>query len=86
MAYQRFYPQQQQGSGVGSFVTGFAIGAIVGVAVGMVMAPHKGDVTRRKIVRQAGEKRDEVMEAVEDLIERRGPASGEGEEDSGKGS
>ena len=52
----------------------------------MVMAPHKGDVTRRKIVRQAGEKRDEVMEAVEDLIERRGPASGEGEEDSGKGS
>ena len=86
MAYQRFYPQQQQGRGGGSFVTGFAIGAIVGVAVGMVMAPHKGDVTRRKIVRQAGEKRDEVMEAVEDLIERRGPASGEGEEDSGKGS
>ena len=81
MAYQRFYPQQQQGSGVGSFVTGFAMGAIVGGAGGMVMAPHKGDVTRRKIVRQAGEKRDEVMDAVEDLIERREPANGDGEDD-----
>ena len=50
------------------------------------MAPHKGDITRRRIVRQAGEKRDEVMEAVEDLIERRGPASGDGEEDSDKAS
>ena len=81
MAYQRFYPQQQQGSGVGSFITGFAIGAIVGVAAGVLMAPHKGNVTRRKIVRQAGEKRDEVMEAVEDLIERREPANGDGEDD-----
>ena len=86
MASPRFYPQPPQCSGVGSFVTGCASGAIVGVAVGMVMAPHKGDVTRRKIVRQAGEKRDEVMEAVEDLIERRRPASGDGEEDSDKAS
>ena len=86
MAYHRFYPQQQHGSGVGSFITGFAIGAIVGVAAGVLMAPHKGNVTRRKIVRQAGEKRDEVMEAVEDLIERRGAANGDGEEDSDKAS
>jgi hypothetical protein len=42
------------------------------------MAPHKGDVTRRKIVRQAGEKRDEVIEAVEDLIERREAPNGDG--------
>ena len=80
MAYRSFYPQQQQSSGVGSFITGFAIGAIVGVAAGLLMAPHKGDVTRRKIVRQAGEKRDEVMEAVEDLIERRESANGDGED------
>lgn len=78
MAYQRFYRQQRQSSSVGSFLTGFAIGALVGVAAGVLMAPHKGDVTRRKIVRQAGEKRDEVIEAVEDLIERREAPNGDG--------
>lgn len=77
MAYQRFYPQQSRQSGAGSFLTGFVAGALVGMAVGVLLAPHKGDVTRRKIVRQAGEKRDEVIEAVEDLIERRETPNGD---------
>ncbi|MEE3259012.1 MAG: YtxH domain-containing protein [Candidatus Latescibacterota bacterium] len=77
MSYQRFYPQQ---SGAGSFLTGFVAGALVGMAVGVLLAPHKGDVTRRKIVRQAGETRDEVIEAVEDLIERRETPNGDGGE------
>ena len=77
MSYQRFYPQQ---SGAGGFLTGFVAGALVGMAVGVLLAPHKGDVTRRKIVRQAGETRDEVIEAVEDLIERRETPNGDGGE------
>ena len=79
MSYQRFYPQQSQTSGVGSFLTGFVAGAIVGVAVGVLLAPHRGDVTRRKIARQAGDKRDQVVEAVEDLIERREESNGDGD-------
>ena len=80
MAYQRFYPQQRQSNGAGRFLSGFVAGALLGVVAGILLAPHRGDVTRRKIVRQAGAKRDEVMEAVEDLIERREPSNGEGEE------
>jgi gas vesicle protein len=79
MSYQRFYPQQSQSNGVGSFLTGFLAGACVGLAVGILLAPHRGDVTRRKIVRQAGEKRDRVVEAVEDLIEKREGRNGDAE-------
>ena len=77
MSYQRFYPQQRQSSGAGSFLSGFVAGALIGVVAGILLAPHKGEVTRRKIVRQAGDKRDEVIEAVEDLVEHRPPSNGD---------
>ena len=77
MPYQRFYPQQSQSSGTGSFLSGFVAGALIGVVAGILLAPHKGEVTRRKIVRQAGDKRDEVIEAVEDLVEHRPPSNGD---------
>jgi hypothetical protein len=77
MPYQRFYPQQSQPSGPGSFLSGFVAGALIGVVAGILLAPHRGEVTRRKIVRQAGDKRDEVIEAVEDLVERRPPSNGD---------
>ena len=77
MPYQRFYPQQSQVSGAGSFLSGFVAGALIGVVAGILLAPHKGEVTRRKIVRQAGDKRDEVIEAVEDLVERCPPSNGD---------
>ena len=77
MPYQRFYPQQSQPSGAGSFLIGFVAGALIGVVAGILLAPHRGEVTRRKIVRQAGDKRDEVIEAVEDLVERRPRSNGD---------
>ena len=77
MPYQRFYPQQSQPSGAGSFLSGLVAGALIGVVAGILLAPHRGEVTRRKIVRQAGDKRDEVIEAVEDLVERRPPSNGD---------
>ena len=77
MPYQRFYPQQSQPSGAGSFLSGFVAGALIGVVAGILLAPHRGEVTRRKIVRQAGDKRDEVIEAVENVVERRSPSNGD---------
>ena len=77
MPYQRFYPQQSQPSGAGSFLSGFVAGALIGVVAGILLAPDRGEVTRRKIVRQAGDKRDEVIEAVEDLVEHCPPANGD---------
>jgi gas vesicle protein len=71
MGYQRFYPQQNEPSGSGSFWAGLGIGVFLGAVLGLLSAPHRGDVTRRKIVRQADATRDQVVEAVEDFVERR---------------
>ena len=79
MSYQKFYPQRTPTNSAGPFITGFLTGALVGVAVGVLLAPHRGDVTRRKLSRQAGAKRDQIAEAVEDLIERREKTDGEGD-------
>jgi hypothetical protein len=75
MGYQRFYPQQSESSSVGSFLAGLGIGVLLGAALGVISAPHRGDVTRRTIVRQAGATRDQVVEAVEDFVERRADGS-----------
>ncbi len=80
MGYQRFYPQQSEASG-GSFWAGLGIGVLLGAVLGVLSAPHRGDVTRRKIVRHADATRDQVVEAVEDFVERR--ATGE-DEDNGE--
>jgi gas vesicle protein len=50
-------------------VSGLAIGALVGLAVGVLIAPHSGSVTRRKILRSAGEAKDHVSEVFDDLEE-----------------
>ena len=71
MGYQRFYPQQRGSTGIGAFLVGLGLGVLIGTAMGMLSAPHRGDVTRRKIVRQAGVARDQVVDAVEDFVERR---------------
>jgi gas vesicle protein len=41
---------------------------VIGGVLGVLMAPHRGDITRRKIVRRAGETKDQVSEVVEDHI------------------
>lgn len=71
MGYNRFYPQQGESSSAGTFLAGLGLGVLIGVAMGVLTAPHRGDVTRRKIARQAGATRDQVVEAVEDFVERR---------------
>ena len=42
-------------------------GLIIGIALGVLLVPHRGEITRRKIRRKAEEVRDQVNEAVEDL-------------------
>ena len=51
------------------FIAGLSLGALVGFAFGILAAPHSGAVTRRKIVRSAGEARDQVSEVIDDLEE-----------------
>lgn len=51
------------------FVSGLLIGAMAGFAFGLLSAPHSGAVTRRKIIRTAGEAKDQVTESIDDLEE-----------------
>jgi len=53
------------------FAVGCAAGLVIGAAVGMLMAPHRGDITRRRLVRRANETRDQVVDRVEDLMVHR---------------
>tara|TARA_Y100000758_G_scaffold147586_1_gene104532 strand:+ start:138 stop:380 length:243 start_codon:yes stop_codon:yes gene_type:complete len=59
------------GTSLNGFLLGCLAGIVMGAALGILMAPHRGDITRRKLVRTAGEKRDQVVERVEDLMVHR---------------
>lgn len=71
MFYRKFYPAARESNPLGSFMTGCLTGLVIGVAVGVLTAPHRGSITRRKLTRRAGETRDQILEAVEALLEER---------------
>ncbi len=84
MFYGRSYVRPEPESQLGSFVTGCLAGMLVGGVVGLLLAPHRGDITRRKIVRKANEARDQVVEAVEDQLEGLRDPKAEAEEEKAK--
>ena len=65
MFYEKIYPRQRSTNGATTLLAGFVAGVVVGAAVGVLLAPHKGEETRRLIKRQAEETRDQVIKAVE---------------------
>ena len=71
MPYMRHYGNRTSGGSLIGFLAGCLAGVILGAALGILMAPHRGDITRRKLVRRAGETRDQVVEKVEDLMVHR---------------
>jgi len=52
---------------VGHFLLGFLSGLMVGGVLGILLAPHRGDITRRKIRRRAENVKDQMEEKVEGL-------------------
>lgn len=70
MFYEKIYPKQHSTNGTTCLLAGFAAGVAVGAAIGVLLAPHKGEDTRRLIARQAEETRDQVVKAVEGVARR----------------
>ena len=71
MFYSRYYPGNSSSGRLTGFVIGCCAGFVVGSALGVLLAPHRGDITRRKITRAAEETKDQVVEKVEDLMVHR---------------
>lgn len=44
-------------------------GAAAGALVGILFAPHKGAITRKKIVRQSGAYADSVKEKLNEIVD-----------------
>ena len=65
-----------------SFLAGCLAGLVIGGALGLLLAPHRGDITRRKITRRAGETKDQVVQAVEELIEKKLKGTRDGDEEA----
>lgn len=70
MFYEKIYPKQQSTNGTTCLLAGLVAGVAIGAAVGILLAPHKGEDTRRLIARQAEETRDQVVKAVEGMTAR----------------
>ena len=76
MPYRRYHSGGDSSSQLVGFLAGCIAGIVVGGALGMLMAPHRGDISRRKIVRKAGQTKDQVVDKVEDLMVHRREAEG----------
>ncbi|MDA0335401.1 MAG: YtxH domain-containing protein [bacterium] len=71
MPYMRHHSSKSSGGNLIGFLIGCLAGIVLGAALGILLAPHRGDITRRKLLRRAGETRDQVVERVEDLMVHR---------------
>ena len=81
MPYRRYHSRESTSSQLVGFLAGCVAGLAIGGALGLLMAPHRGDITRRKIVRRAGQTKDQVVEKVEDLmVHRREDEEADGDE------
>jgi gas vesicle protein len=53
----------------GKLLLGVLVGATAGALAGILFAPHKGTVTRKKIIRNSGAFADGVKEKFDELLE-----------------
>ena len=76
MFYEKIYPRQHSANGTTTLLAGFVAGVAVGAAIGVLLAPQKGEKTRRVIKDQAEETRDQLKKAVNGIaarIEKKAP-------------
>ena len=62
-----------------SFATGLLMGTLIGIAVGLLLAPERGEETRRRVRSRAEPVVYRTRDVVTGLARRPGAAAGEGE-------
>ena len=71
MSYIRARRSREGGGVLPGFLGGCLAMLVLGAVLGLLLAPQRGEVTRRRIRRRAGAARDGVIEKVEDLMVHR---------------
>jgi gas vesicle protein len=78
-------PRRSRGGGA---LPGFLVGClamlILGAVLGLLLAPQRGEVTRRRILRRAGAARDDVIDKVEDLMVHRSEDVADADEEAAR--
>ena len=80
MFYSRYYPGNSSGGRLTASSSDVSPDSWSAAALGVLLAPHRGDITRRKISRRAEETKDQVVEKVEDLMVHRREEEADDEE------
>ncbi|HSM02982.1 MAG TPA: YtxH domain-containing protein [Longimicrobiales bacterium] len=61
------YDEQEQH--LTTFLTGLFLGAVIGAGVALLSAPESGRRTRKKLVRAAGDVRENTQDRLEDFAD-----------------
>ncbi len=69
MLHRRSFSGPDDTGQASSFLAGCLTGVVIGGVLGLLLAPHRGDINRRKIVRKAEDTKDKVLEAVEERLD-----------------
>lgn len=57
------------GESTGKAILGFLVGAATGAALGLLFAPDKGELTRKRIARQASDLSSNVKDGIDESVE-----------------
>ena len=69
MFYKKYYLHSDRTDNLIIFLVGCLTGMVIGAVLGVLLAPHRGDITRRKLARRAGETKDQLIEAVGERVD-----------------
>ncbi|MGH7657274.1 MAG: YtxH domain-containing protein, partial [Gemmatimonadales bacterium] len=69
---QMEHEDENEGSGMATFIAGVAVGAVLGATVALLMAPESGEKTRRRVGKQVRAVRKDAAGHLEELRERGG--------------
>ena len=72
--------EEEKGGGSVNLLLSFLLGGLIGVGIGVLLAPQRGEETRRKIKKLADDVKDNVGEYTEEIKDKIGSIYEKGKE------